>query len=478
MSDSARRVTKRDLEILSNLVFDSFVSSELEIYGHHFVIKTLTTEEREDISRRYKYLSNKHNIQLVLEILSNSILFIDGFKFIKSEHSYLLNMFSSKLILLMYGFYQKLDTDVIEASKFIDYYVESRDSRNSWVVFKTCSRVIDTFSIRKLNQYQFYWIVMNSYKDSFEEEKRAWAKVEYMTNSICAFVNPKAYRRTKNQMGIVEKLEQHEDKTKQSVVEELEGVSKTTGVETNDVFSSMERMPDETEEQHETRVNVLMEKTLKGELTDEHDRIVRQDELEFFKKFLREKRVQVLVERDLYKKRGVKFDSTEILENDVLKKQFEEDKKKGFFYDDYSYLEIVNMKDFAAVPKKDKLIVFEEVMSEPINIELEVERFLKSLSTKSSGDREGLEPTENIQVPDTKVEGDIETRETETDSSIGKDVVRTAAERAAKMNVSVDGVDLMKQRQEKVNRANSAYKQRKQVLGPVDDNLDVMKFGD
>jgi hypothetical protein len=484
---STRSVTKHDLEILSNLVFDSYTSQEVEFQSLHFVFRTLTSEEREDISRRYKYLSNKYNIHLVLEILSNSILFINGWKFIKSEHKHLLNKLSSRLVLKLYETYQKIDNESIEASRFIDYYVETRESRNMWAVFKTCSRITEPFAIRKLNQYQFYWIVMNSFKDSFEDEKRTWAKVEYMTNSICAFVNPKAFRRSKGQMGVVEQLEQHEDKTKQQVVEQLEtgDVSKEV-YQGSDVFSSMERQASESEEQHENRVNVLMERTLKGELTDEHDRIVRQSELEFFKKFLREKRIQVLVEKELYKRQGMRFDSVEVLENDSLKKQFEEDKKKGFYYEDFSYLEIVRMKDFAAVPKKEKIEAFEEVMCEPIDVEKEVEYFLKSLSKQSSDGEniekeDGLETQVNEQEHVTMVQTESESRMTESDSSEGVDVIRTAAERAAKMNVNVKGVDLMQQRQDKIKRVENAMEQRRQAFdGPdddkPDDDLDVMRF--
>lgn len=474
----ARRVTKHDFEILSNLVFDSFVSSEFEFQKYHFVLRTLTTEEREEISRKYKYRSNKYNIHLVLDILSNSILFIDGFKFIKSEHSYLLNKLNCRLILKLYEFYQKVETEVVEASKFVDYYVETRDSRNMWTVFKTCSRVVEPFSIRKFNQYQYYWIVMNSHKDSFEQEKRAWAKVEYMTNSICAFVNPKGYRKSKGQMGIVEKLEESEDKVKQQIVQEIENdVVKGEVDESGDVFSSLERMAGETEEEHEIRVNVLMEKTMHGEIVDEHERIVRQVEVEYFKKFLREKRVQVLVERELNKKKGIRFESTDILDNDFTRKQLEEDKKKGFFFEEYSYLDVVIMKEFAAIPKKDKLVVFDEVMSENVDVDKEVENFLKVLSMQSSGESVGLE-TQEVEQPHESIDS-VEggTRGTESDSS---DVIRMAAERAAKMNVDVKGVDLMKQRQEKMKRANNAMQNRKVFIEPEEDvkGLDIMKFED
>jgi len=463
------RVTKHDLDILSNLVFDSYVVREFEIVEYFFTIRSLTTKERESISRKFRHLSSKYNIKLVLEILSSAILYVNGFDFDKEKHQFFLSKLNSRLILKIYSKYQELDSEVSNSSKFIDYYIETKESRNMWTVFKTCSRVQEPFSIRSFNQYQFYWIVMNVFKDSLEEEKRSWSKVEYMTNSICAFVNPKAFRKS-NGDSIVEQLERHEDKSKQKVIEELEGNLEKKVVETNDVFSSMERLPDETEEQHEERVNVLMEKTLKGELIDEHDRIVRKSEIEFLKKFLREKRIQVLVERELLSRRGESLDSDDILENEVLKIQLEEDKKLGFFHDDFSFLEIVRMKDFAAVSKKEKEKAFEEVMSEEIDIEKEVDRFLKSLSEKQDIE-EGGESDFAVNEYKTMMQGNDDDSQSKTDQ---EDVLEhksiTAAQKAASMNVNIQEVDLIKQRKEKIKRKNEALDKRN------DQNLDVMKF--
>jgi hypothetical protein len=463
---STRVVNKNDLEILSSLVFDSYISKELEFQGYYFVIRTLTPEEREDISRKHKHLSEKHNIYLVLEILSNSIMFINGYEFKKDQHAFLLNRLNSRLILLLYKFYQKLDEETIESSKFIDYYIETRESRNLWTIFKRCSRITEPFSIRKINQYRYYWIVMNSFKDSFEEEKKAWSKVEYMTNSICAFTNPKAFRKSRGQMGIVDQLERNEDKSKQLIVEQLEGG--TSEVRDNDIFSTLERLPGEERDEHEARLNIMMEKTLKGELVDDYDRIVRQDEIKLFKKYLRDERKKILVNREILKQKGEEFDNSEVLTNSTSRsKKIEEDKKKGFFYEDYSYLEIVNMKDFKAIPKKEKEVAFDEVMLEPIDIKKEVENFLKCLSKPSS-------VNENVQEPVTMVDKKDETTQLESDSS---GILRTPAERASKMNVDVKGVDLMKQRQNKVDRINSTMNQRRQTIEP-EEGLDVIKFGD
>jgi len=347
------------------------------------------------------------------------------------------------------------------------------------LVFKTCSRIAEPFSIRKLNQYQYYWIVLNCIKDYSESEKREWMKVEYSTNSICAFVNPKAYRKSKDKMGIVEQLDKDEDGVRREV-ELLEKGEKTVEVESNDVFSSLARMANESTDEHEARVNILMEKTLKGEIVDEHDRLVRNNEIETFKKFLREKRKQVLVEREVFKRRGIKFDSTEALENESLRVQMEEDRKKGFFHDEFSYLEIVRMKDFAAVSKIEKEKAFDEVMSENIEIDNEVNIFLKDLSSgkESLVDEEQNKDNQPPVTMDNYVDDVLEAL-SDSSNNVEVDSNKSVAQMAASMDVSVEGVDLMKQRRMKMKRINDAMSARGSVKSEkkvIEPDLDVMRF--
>jgi hypothetical protein len=476
---NTRSVTKNDLDVLSKLVFDSYITQEVEFQGCHFVFRTLSTNEREAIVRKYRYLSNKYNLFLILEILSNCIVFVNGEEFVKKDHEYLLRLLDSRVVLKLYKFYQDINDQLEQASRFIDYYIETRDSRNSWFVFKTCSRMLDAFSIKKLNQYQYYWIVLNCFRDRSEEEKRQWSKVEYITNSICAFVNPKAFKKSKSQMNVSEQLSQNEDETKKKIVEQLETGSEYIEVETNNIFATLERMPGESEEQHEIRVNTIMEKTMNGEMIDEHDVIVRQNEINVFKSFLKDKRIKVTVERELYKRKGMSFDSTVLLENEESRKQVEEDKKKGFYFEDYSYLQIVRMRDFAAVPKKDKEKAFEEVMSETIDIEKELKSFLKSLSNNPNNDSDLSEGFEHNLEDHQQDNIDIKTSndsEAQTDKQI-----HSVASRAAKMKVDVAGVDLLKNRDEKLKRTQDVMDRRK-VLDQINEeildqeDLDIMKF--
>lgn len=468
MSD-ARKVSKRDLELLSDLVFDSYTTIEFDFLNHHFIMRSLTTNEREDLYRRYFNFSSKYNLMLVLDMLAYSIMFINGNEFDKQKHKMFLYKLNSRIILNIYKKYQEMDDEIKDCSVFIDYYVESRQSRNMWSVFKTCSRINDPFSIRKLNQYQYYWIITNVFKDNLDKEKKSWAKVEYMTNSICAFINPKGFKRSRSS-SVVDQLEKQEDKEKQRLVEEIETGITQQYVDSNDVFSSMDRKNEETDEEYEYRVNILMEKTLKGELVDEHDKIVRKSEIDCLKKFLRERRTQVLVEREVRNRQGIKFDDLSTLEKEAMQIQLEEDKQNGFFHDNFSYIDIIKMKDFAAITKIEKEKIFEEVMNEDIDIDDEVDNFLKRLSRQDI-----------ISFNSSPIDNNLDNaRDVVTDSSVELAEFKTPAQKAANMDIDIKGINLLKQKQEKVKRAIRVLNKRKYELdksyNEEDQNLDIIKF--
>jgi len=465
----ARKVSKRDLELLSNLVFDSYVTTEFDFLNHRFILRSLTTSEREDLYRRYFNFSSKHNLMLVLDMLAFSIMFIDGLEFDKHKHKAFLHRLNSRIILKIYKKYEEMDEEIKGSSVFIDYYVETRESRNMWSVFKTCSRINDPFSIRKLNQYQYYWIITNVFKDNLDKEKKAWAKVEYMTNSICAFINPKGFKKSRSS-SVVDQLEKQEDKEKQRLVEELETGVTQQYVDSNDVFSSMDRKNEETDEEYEYRVNILMEKTLKGELVDEHDKIVRKSEIDCLKKFLRERRTQVLVDREVRNRRGIKFDDLSVLEKEAMQIQLEEDKQNGFFHDDFSYIDIIKMKDFSAITKIEKEKIFEEVMNEEIDVDVETDNFLKSLSGHDIISFNNSPIDNNL----------VNANDNETDSSVEVDEFKTPAQKAANMDIDIKGINLIKQKQEKIKRAIRVLNKRRADIEQSDVNegqdLDIIKF--
>jgi hypothetical protein len=152
--------------------------------------------------------------------------------------------------------------------------------------------------------------------------------------------------------------------------------------------------------------------------------------------------------------------------------QLEEEKMKGFFNDNFSYLDIIKEKDFVAISIKEKEQIFEEVMNENIDIDKEVEKFLKSLY---GTDRYDIMIKEQITI---EQDNDDSIR-SEIDSS---NVEKSTVEKISEINVDVNNIDLMKQRQEKIKRINEVLNKRNQIkdinleVDQEEEDLDVMKF--
>jgi len=480
-------ITKTDLELMSNLVFDSCITQELEFSGVHFLFSTLSTEVRRAIETKFRYKSNKQNISLVVKILANSIIAIDGEEVAKDELEFSLWRLNSKIILKFYEFYRQLDEKVSSISKYIDYYLETKESRSNWTVFKVCSRSNDLFFIRKLNQYQYYWIVMNVFKDQIEEEKRQWSRTEYMTNSICAYVNPKAYRKSKGEKSITDQFEQYEDKQKKDIVDKIEKGEKIVEVQQENqqqvhtAFTSWTKMSNETEEQHAARLEEMMKVSLSGEDSDNFDKIIREECMNSLYKNLIDRRKKILIEKEAFKKRNL---STDVFENEQTKKEDEELKKKGYYCEGISYLEIINRKEYMILSKKYKLQTFEKAMTEKLDIEKDVENFLKSLSKLPNIIEDDVEHQNDLDVGETKEPAVIGASHNEADSSNkAQSIYRNAAERAASMKIHVEPVNLLDQKKEKNNRISDALEARKNMksfekkdISEEDESLDVMRF--
>ena len=473
-------LTKSDLELVSHLIFDSCITSEFEFSGVFFLFKTLSTDERNSIELKFRHKTHKQNIVLVVNILTYSIVCIDGDVVDKKELEFKLWRMNSIIILKLYEFYQQLDKKVIEVSQFVDYYIESKESRSHWTVFKTCERTNNLFSLKKLNNYQYYWIVMNVFKDQLEEEKKLWGKVEYMTNSICAFVNPKAYNKVKGQIGVSEQFEKYENKDKQAIVEKLEKGESVSSSEQNtkkDIFSSLQQLPGETEEQHIVRVDQMMHKCMSGEDVDEYDKVIRETEMNNLYEELIEKRQKICIEKEAYRRLGT---SKDVLENERSINENKELSTKGYFFEDVSYFEIVNKKDYMGLNKKYKQEIFDKAMSAQFDLEKEIVMLLKKLSSFFGVNESNVEHQDDMKQCDIIDLTSKHVSQSQADISKVENVVyKNAAEQAANMNIDVKSVDLIQQKKEKINRVFDVLEQRKNNINNSledDEETDVMRF--
>jgi hypothetical protein len=461
-------LTKQDLFLASDLIFNSCIEEEFEFKNVFFIFRTLSVESREKLNKQFKYKSHHYNIYLILKILSNAIFTVNGEEVDKNKLEFLLWNFNSKIILKLYEFYKKLEEKISRVSSAVDYYIETNESRTYWSIFKTCNRFSDFSFVKKLNQFQYYWIVKNIYKDQLEEERKAWSKIEYSTNSICAFINPKAYQKAKNQDSISEHFEDNQEKERKLIIEKLENNEEINEVNTQQTQQSKantaqwwQQIPGETKEQYEERLDKTMLKCVSGEDIDQFDTIIREKESKALFKNLVERRKKSLIKKEKDRIRGIEIYKDKKYESDL-----EELKKKGYFYEDISYHEIVTSYDYIDLNKKTKVEIFEKAMNEKIDIEPEVQDFLKHLSSKSNDDRQ----TKNDSAYNIIEEKNSSSNAGKNESSEYKNV----AEKAINIDVDLEQVDILKNKIDKTKKNNEILKNRNKLMN--NENLDVMRF--
>ena len=491
------KISKQNLKDVSQLIFDGFLSDDLFFFNTYFTLRTIRTDERESLLSRYKYLSKSENFFIIIDLLTISIESIGGIKIIdkKRLHEKLLKM-PSFLIMILYKKYDSIENKINSLIKIIEYYLQTDESKYFWRLFKNTNRVINFNEFKKINNFQYYWIVLNSHDDLFEEEKREWAKIEYMTNSICAFVNPSSYRRVKSSMNISEKISKEYDSKLKSRTDALLRLEKSRKGEINideyeefvssdlKIFSQLRKKESETKEEYTRRIEEMMIEQMKGNVVDDHDKQVRLYEINLLKKLLIEKRVKTEVMRNIRNKK--KFVETEDMnkisedgifreEVSVLGDSFQFDnqlKDLGFYHNNVSYLEIINEKAFSSIPKEEKERAFKSVMECGIDVEKATETFLKNLykdnkkTTEKSEDKTSFDKaTIGEQVKNLKV--DLTESDTFDEKLNVNENVKNAAKSASKMNIVINsGKDLTSQ----IQKRNKFFKK--------DNNVDIIFFND
>jgi hypothetical protein len=500
------KMKKCHLDDISNLIFQGYLTTDIFIKDTFFVIKSLTTEEREEISLRFKYLSKSYNFYLILELLSYSVQVVGGFKVDRKTVKRFLLDCRSIIPIFLFEHYNEIEKRIDECSKFIDYYIDTNESKYYWGIFKNTSRDINFQQIKHVNQFQYYWIVSNSIKDKFEEEKRLWSKTEHMTNTICAFVNPKAYSKMKSKMSITDQLNVNDNKeilqiletTGEVEVEEQKEKTPEGLVDTSQkVFNDIKRNSGESEEDHKKRVNELMKRQCSGEVIDDHDKIVRDFEVNILKANILKKRKETEIYRYIKATKKNQEDNVQVMTEDGILKESssylgndeevdkldEELKSKGYFHDGISYHEIFSQRGFCSIPKVEKQKVFDEMMSLKLDIKNEADLFLKNLYS----DNNSQEANKTNQIVDPIGNMDLQNKMSlqSSNESTNDDQTsfKNAAQKAANMNVSVQEKDLIKEKsreeKEKKYRIQKMLEVRNQVLKVEEkqsEDLDQMIF--
>ena len=506
------KMKKSHLSDISSLIFQGFLTSDVFIDNVYITLKTLTTEEREEISSQFKYLPRNYNFLLILELILYSIQVVGGHKVDKQRIKKFLLDVRSTVVLFLYDQYNEMEKRIEDCIKFVDYYIDSNESKYYWGIFKNTSRDIDLHEIRHVNQFQYYWIVLNSIKDQTNEEKREWSKIEYMTNSICAFVNPKAYRKVKDKMDISKQLDSESrnreilkilEKTGEVDIDEKIIVSQENGlIDANKgFFDQTIKKENESDEEYKDRINEMMKKQCSGDVADEHDKIVRDYELSILKDNLLRKRKEVEIYKYIKKTRNLsqsdtinqtiikdgilREESSIVGDDDQINKLNEETREGGYFYNGVSYAEVMDQRGFNSIPKVEKERIFNEVMTAELDIKSEADVFLKNLYTdKDNKDSRSIETDQPINTIGSQKQVIVETPDgpqvievglKEEDKFEESEIDhKSAAEKAAHMNVSVDEKDLIleknKREKEKNQRIQNVLEKRNQIVQTKNDN--------
>lgn len=360
---------KEDLNIQEflNFISDGYLTSDFKIFDTFITFKTITQKEQETISENYKFLSEKFNIFRILDILTYSIDSIGGSPTTdRIKIGSILAKTNLEVVLFLYQEQKKLEKKISEFAKNLNQYVKHDDSREYWRIYSKFHKNIELKDIKTMNGFLYQWCLYNINQDMIEEEKRAWSKFEYMTGYICAFLNPKEYRRIKDGMNITKKFD--------------EGDNSFTGEFGNpdDIYDTRQRKG-ESKLEFEQRLNYLMNMQMSGEVVDESDKIIQDMEVKQLKNQLFGARKKNEIRKALNERNKNEEDYLEITEKKV---------EGEFCYNNFDYSSIMNSQNYMTIPKKLKLEIFAEIMNFQYDLEKEIEKHLNTFRTDKNVNKE------------------------------------------------------------------------------------------
>jgi len=252
------------------LVFDGYLKTTVKFEDKVIVLKTLTTSEEDEIIEKYSHLPDEYNLVAVIDTIQLAIYSINSCK-ITDEARKKIRDWPKQIILRLFNEYIKLAKRVRDAAQLLKDFVKTGESQQQWSVIKATKTSFNS-TATNVTQIQKIWIYLHEQHDIQNTHEIDWAKVEYMTESICSFVNPKAM----NQINMKKKMER-EEKERQKMIEEMKK-QKGGNILTNtadDLFKAIEKKEDESRVDHSERVRKAVYDTLKE---DEHDKFVREHE--------------------------------------------------------------------------------------------------------------------------------------------------------------------------------------------------------
>lgn len=391
------------------LIFDGYIKEIIKFKNLVIVIRTLSLAEENFVIESYEHLSDSYNLLAAADTVKKSIHTINGCK-IDDKNKELVDDWPKQLIIKLFNVYLGLSERARIAAKQIDEFVKTNESRLKWSVLKSTKTCLNSTVItgntelesRGLSYPQQIWIFLNEQEDALQDNKLNWSRVEYMTESICAFINPKAMK----QIQYKKQIDKEEEFVKQQK-DELKKIQKESKEKTmientaDDLFDSLERKKDESALEYRERIGKAISKAWEE---DEHDKIVREyEEYEFARKLriqkentrrsrlLHEQKKQNAFVIDLPESKiPIGFHQVSTLGSDD--EQFEkllqnEQTNNKYFIHEVDYSEIIEITSFNMLKNRDRIL--NEVANEPQEVTAKwIEHYVESEKEQTETDVE------------------------------------------------------------------------------------------
>jgi len=359
------------------LIFDGYLKETVKFEDMVIVIRTLSLAEENFVVETYENLPDTYNLLAAVETLQRSIYSINGCK-ITDNSKEIVKDWPKQLIIKLFSSYLSLTSRAREATKQIDEFIKTDESKLRWSIIRATKTSLNSaiitgnqeFENRGLSYIQQAWVYLNQQDDTLSKNKQAWSQIEYMTDSICSFINPKAMRQIQGR----KQLQQEEQmlKEQRTEIKEIQSQSKEKIMIKNtadELFDSFGRKNGESMTEYRDRFSKSLVKAFQE---DEHDRIIREyEEYEFAKqlriqkenarraKTLHEKRKSNVIVIDLPKTNlDVGFHQMTTLGDDeqidaMIK---EEVKTNSYYLNGVDYSEIVAITSFIMLKNRDKIL--------------------------------------------------------------------------------------------------------------------------
>lgn len=491
------KVTNNNLDTVSLLIKDGYLTKDYSWNDSYITLRTLGREEREEISTKYKMIDRSYNFMMILEILSFSLCRVGGIRITDRSRVFnLLSKFQSTVIIDMYNNYIELNNSIEKnIIKYIEIWSETSESKSFWRLFRRT--MLTNKFMREMNEYQGYWVYLNEAYDIMEKEKKEWSRVEYMTNSICAFTNPAGWKKSKSKMNVSEIVSKDFDEDieyRRLVLEQLEIEGEAIYEEKereelnengcvsadSDLFNSLKKKHGESQAEFNNRINDALKEHISGKVVDGHDKIIKEHEKKELKEYLQQERAKREVAKELSSRRRVdteedlnkiddgifREEESMVGDEEVLEKMRTHREEGEWAFNGIDYAYVMNEKSFMGLRKDEKREVFNEVMNAKLDIEAAIAFFMKEQYKPVAKpiEKEVVEP-----LKEGLIEEDVKVMD-----------VKNMAAKAALMDVNLKNRDLVKEKKENTvkvkQRIEGKLDRRNAALGilPEDDEADLM----